>query len=271
MESFNFYRNDTDTSHKVDLSKFLTDYQTDEKVLVVVPHDDDLNIGAGLMAMALNKENIPLTIAITTDGSMGYCTEEQRENIKSIRRKEMEISIKCLGLSNVKIIWCDYPDCDLPNHKGRRQDNTQPTTIAGHTGLQNTYTSILRDINPTRVFVCTGEDYHPDHKTVYEELLISIFHAGGDIWPELGTPLAALPKIYEMAVYCDFPEKPSLLLKASEEEFKKKLDSIYAFQSQRQIKSVVEAVENNGPYEFFREIDFKLYQPKTYLEDFNLS
>ena len=31
-------------------------------------------------------------------------------------------------------------------------------------------------------------DYHPDHQVAYNEMQISLFHAAGLIWPELGEP-----------------------------------------------------------------------------------
>jgi LmbE family N-acetylglucosaminyl deacetylase len=271
MSNFSFYRNENNATIQVGLNEFFKDYSVDEKVMIVVPHDDDLTIGAGMMLMACSQKNIPIVAVITTDGSMGYCTADQKSDIIQIRKNETEASITSLGLKNFTIEWCNYPDCDLPNHKGRRESlNQGKEANAGYTGLQNTYTALLRKHNPTRVFVSTGEDYHPDHKTVYEELLISIFHSGGDIWPELGEPLKVLPHLYEMAIYCDFPEKPNLLLKATQSEFQKKLESIYAYQSQRQIKTVVDSIEKNGPYELFREISFKLYQPKEYLSQFDI-
>ena len=63
----------------------------------------------------------------------------------------------------------------------------------GHTGVQNAFTLFLRRIAPSRVFVPTASDLHPDHKVANQEMLISLFHAQGEIWPELGRPLEAVP------------------------------------------------------------------------------
>lgn len=179
----------------------------------------------------------------------------------------------------------EYPDCDLPNHAGRRRtaggeagtvgaagsagaavDNTDPRK--GHSGLQNSFTALLRDLRPTRVFVPTGADYHPDHQIVYRELLISLFHATGAIWPELGAPLASPPSLYEMAIYCDFPAPPTLQLEGSAEAFDTKLSAIAAFASQEQIAAIVEGVRGAGPFEYFREVPFSLYDSRHYAELF---
>ena len=85
-----------------------------------------------------------------------------------------------------------------------------PTEVEGASGLQNAYPHVLRQVRPTRVFLPTITDLHPDHRIVNEEMLISLFHAQGSIWPELGPPVAVVPAVYEYATYCDFPEAPQL-------------------------------------------------------------
>jgi hypothetical protein len=108
-----------------------------------------------------------------------------------------------------------------------------------------------------------ASDYHPDHQIVHNELLISIFHANGKIWPELGEP-SELPAVYEMAIYCDFSRDPNLELKADEGRFQLKLDAIAVFQSQQQIAQLVEQVSHGGPYEYFFEMAFEFYSPRNY-------
>ena len=86
----------------------------------------------------------------------------------------------------------------------------------------------------------------------------------GDIWPQLGTPLAAVPEIWEMAIYCDFTAPPTVKLEAPAAAFQTKLDSILAYVSQQQIAALVENVRKSGPVEFFRPADFNLYVPERY-------
>ena len=68
---------------------------------------------------------------------------------------------------------------------------------------------------PNRVFLATSADLHPDHQIVHEEMLISLFHAQGNMWPELGEPIAEVPKVYEFACYCDFPQPPQIRIEAT--------------------------------------------------------
>ena len=84
--------------------------------------------------------------------------------------------------------------------------------------MQNAITYALRQIRPNRVFLPTSADLHPDHQIVHEEVLISLFHAQGNIWPELGEPIAEVPKVYEFACYCDFPEPPQIRIETPPED-----------------------------------------------------
>ena len=59
-----------------------------ECFLFISPHDDDVIIGAGLLIQLAVKENVPVYILIVTDGSMGYCSAEEKDSITDIRRKE---------------------------------------------------------------------------------------------------------------------------------------------------------------------------------------
>ncbi len=134
--------------------------------------------------------------------------------------------------------------------------------------MQIAFSRLLRHVRPTRVFVPTSSDLHPDHRIVHEELLISLFHAQGGIWPELGEPIAEVPRIYEMAVYCDFPELPQIRLETPESMLQTKLQAILAYASQEQIGACLEIQRAIGPVEYLRELKFRLYAPQQYNELF---
>jgi hypothetical protein len=94
--------------------------------------------------------------------------------------------------------------------------------------------------------------------------MISIFHANGTIWPELGQPLNEIPDVYEMGIYCDFPHTPDIQIAASQAYLERKIDAINEFKSQTQISAIIDIVRENGPYEYFRTIGFNLYSPAKY-------
>jgi LmbE family N-acetylglucosaminyl deacetylase len=194
---------------------------------------------------------------------MGYCEAEDRDRIQEIRRQETLVSFELIGVEDVRDL--DFPDCNLSRYLGRRlADAGEPGTIEGFTGLQNAYTHELRRRRPTRLFLASGNDLHPDHKSVYTEARVSVFHAGGAIWPELGSPLDHLPTVYELAIYGAFPDDPEYLIQGSMEHFERKLDAISAYRSQKQIGRLVERLRKAGPIEYLKLSDLNLYSPKMY-------
>ena len=240
-----------------------------ESFVFVSPHDDDAVLGGGLVMQKAVQGNIPVHILIVTDGSMGYCTEEEKDTITQIRREETYQCYESLGIPRENIIWMSFPDCQLNSYRGRRPaEKNDHAVFEGHAGLQNAFTYYLRKIRPTQCFVPTSSDLHPDHRIVHEELLISLFHAAGDIWPELGKALENIPHVIELGVYCDFPEPPTLRLRSRSALLDKKLEAIGCFKSQKQIGSLIEIVRTSGPYEYLRGLNFKLYQPQIYHDRF---
>ena len=69
--------------------------------------------------------------------------------------------------------------------------------------------------------------------------MISLFHAQGNIWPELGEPIPEVPTVYEFACYCDFPKPPQIRIEGTAKMLEGKLDAISAYASQDQIELVV--------------------------------
>lgn len=256
-----------------------------ERWLFITPHDDDVVIGGGMLLAAARAAGVEAQVCVVTDGRMGYCRTEQAADIVAVRAAEMRTAVQRLG--GAPVARLEYPDCDLERHTGRRavaggepgrgephaggaaSGLETPDVRAGHTGLQNSFTALLREVRPTRVVLPTEADYHPDHKIVHRELLISLFHAAGAVWPELGEPLAAVPHLYELAIYNDFPSPPNLQIEGSEKDFAAKLEAIAAFASQEQITAVVEGVRSGGPYEYVRELPFTFYDPARYAELFS--
>ena len=244
-------------------------HDDEERFLMVSPHDDDAVLGAGLLIQLAKREDVPVHILIVTDGSMGYCTAEEKDTIADIRRAESYECYQSLGVPKENIAWLGFPDCRINEFRGRTPaDSDAPSTICGFTGLQNAFTHQLRRIKPTQCFLPTANDLHPDHRIVYDEFLISLFHAAGNIWPELGRPLESVPYVNTYAVYCDFAAPPTLRMHTPISFLETKLKAIGAFRSQKQISSLIDNVRHCGPEEYIRAIDFKLYHPASYRDLF---
>jgi len=216
-------------------------WKENPRFLFVSPHDDDAIIGGGLTMLSLLKDKIPVHVAVVTDGAQGYCSMKEQHAISDIRRDETFASMKMLGVPKKNVHWLGFPDCQLAQYQGRRKAvSGDSVTVEGYTGLQNSFTQLLREVRPTQIFLPTSADLHPDHRIVHAEMLISCFHAAGAIWPELGQSLKSVPYIHEMAVYCNFPLTPKLRIKAPMSALKRKIDAIAEFRSQKQIKSLME-------------------------------
>lgn len=234
-----------------------------ERWLFISPHDDDVIVGSGLLIQRAVEEGVDISVVITTDGRMGYCDLAQREAIVEIRKRETLESFALVGVD--KVSWLGFPDGDLARNLGRRRaQEGDPGVIEGYAGLQNAYVRILRDLRPTRLFVATGNDLHPDHKYVYQEALVSIFHAQGEIWPELGLPIPEAPAVYEMAVYSPFPEDPNIMIEGRPVHLERKLAAISAYRSQKQIDLIVQNQRMSGAVEYLRQVAFSLYTPAFY-------
>lgn len=238
---------------------------SDECWMFISPHDDDVVIGGGLTFQVGLAEGAQVHTVVITDGRMGYCRLEQRRNISKIRRAEAEAAYKILGLPAGHLRFIECPDCNLSAYRGRHFTTIgAPTEIEGAGGMQNAITHALRQIRPNRVFLPTSADLHPDHQIVHEEALISLFHAQGTIWPELGKPIAEVPRVYEFAVYCDFPAPPQICIETPQTMLDTKLKAILASVSQEQIGGLVEIQRAGGPIEYLRELEFKFYSPQKY-------
>jgi LmbE family N-acetylglucosaminyl deacetylase len=235
-----------------------------ERWLVLSPHDDDACIGAALWLQAAVQAGVGVYVMIVTDGRMGYCDLKDRTSIVATRRAETADAYRILGLDEPRLIHIGYPDAGLVTLQGRRPAGPNEPNICGYVGLQNVITYYLRSIRPDRVLIPSPTDLHPDHQITHNELMISLFHARGAIWPELGQPLENVPRVCEMAVYCNFSQPPNLQLRSDQQAFEKKLQSIAAFRSQAQIAQLVESVRAGGPYEYLREVEFLFYSSSIY-------
>ena len=239
--------------------------------MFVSPHDDDVILGGGLTMQIAIEKGVDVHVLVITDGSMGYCSLDEKDSISEIRKAETYSCYEALGIKHENIHWLAFPDSGLNQYRGRRAAREgDRVVIGGFTGMQNAFTHYLREIRPSHCFVPTFTDLHPDHKIVYEELLISLFHATGDIWPELGVKLENLPVVYELGVYCDFPARPDVLIRADEKYLEGKVIGIEKFVSQKQISALIDIVRQSGPVELLRNTRFRYYDPANYLELFKL-
>ncbi|GHT24005.1 hypothetical protein FACS189419_08650 [Planctomycetales bacterium] len=241
-----------------------------ERWLFLSPHDDDIVCGCGLTFTAAVEMGIDVHAAVIACGRMGYCSLEERNTIKEVRFKETQESFAQLGLSPDRLYQFDYDDGSLTQEIGRRfaadaeHSVSRNTAIAGGTGLENTLTWLFRQVRPTRLFIPNRLDLHLDHKAVHYEAVISVFHAQGEIWPELGEPLTQIPMLYEYAIYSDFVKFPTHRIRVSNDFVEKRLAALASYRSQKQIGLLVEELRKNGGSEYLLEIRFDVFSAAKY-------
>ena len=238
---------------------------SDERWLFVSAHDDDVVIGAGLTLLAGLANGIASYVVYFSNGQMGYCSPEQRQDIVRIRREETDRSYEHLGLPKENLFRFEFEDSNLLQSMGRRfAELGDRNELCGGTGLENSMTWTLRTVNPTRIFLPNRRDLHPDHQAVHNDLIISLFHAQGEIWPELGLPIPEVPKLYEYATYSDFTTPPTMRVRVSDELVRRRFEAVAMYQSQRQIVLIVESLRKAGGGEYLLEMEFDLIQPGKY-------
>lgn len=239
------------------------------RVLAVNPHDDDLVISGGLLIPALLADGAHVSVAVVTDGRQGYCKLDQRDTIVRTRKDETIEAYKLLGVRETDIHFLGFPCSNMLGYQGRRkarpEEKGMPTTIEGAVGIQNSLTWLMRKTRPTIILMPHGDDYHPDHKTTHSETLISIFHAQGQIWPELGEKIDDVPELWETVVYCNYVGAgPNLLIDGGPSYFERKMRAITCFRSQPQIEALVHNLRLGSQNEVVRRQEFKFYQPGQY-------
>lgn len=247
-------------------------WKKDKEVwLFLAAHDDDIVSGAGLTLLAGIKEGVDVHAVISANGNMGYCRDAHHDTIADIRKEEAKESFRILGVKEENVHFLDYDDCSFYRHAGRRfaDKNTKTPVIAGATGLQNSYVWALRKIRPTRIFLPTPTDIHPDHQITTREMMISIFHAQGNIWPELGEQIEEIPLLYEYSTYSDFATLPTMRIRTSEDLLEKKLEAVYVYKSQEQIKLLVDGLKETGAQEYLREVQLDIMTPHKHDKLFN--
>ena len=249
----------------------------DEKIVAVGPHDDDVLIGAGLLLCELRNLGIDIYVAIITDGRKGYCKEEQKHEIESIRKKETELAYASIGinLDNIKrfssytpigfedhIKPFDFPDSDLYQHAFKWE-----TEEDENNGLVALLLEYFREKKATRFLLPNENDFHLDHQATFKAGLYAVIQSSEKIIPDLGKPCSR-DTILRYGVWSPFKGNPTHSIQTSQDTLERKLNGIFAYKSQEQIKEITERIRYGGPLEFFQEYKVKPFPIGEYTELF---
>lgn len=127
--------------------------------LIVAPHADDESLGCGGVISLLRKYEQTVYILLLSDGTLSHPNSKKypAEKLRDLRENEMLDAAEILGVTAENIIFCRYPDRNVP-------------TIQ-HEGFDASVASISKlmdKIKPQSIFVPWRRDPHPDHQAAFQ-------------------------------------------------------------------------------------------------------
>ena len=125
-----------------------------KRVLVIAPHPDDEVLGVGGTIVNYIRNNIEVYICIVTRGFPPLFNE----NRTMLNREDAKKCHEFLGIK--KTYFLDFPAAML--EKAERNE------------LNNALLSIIKEINPTEVFIPHYGDMQKDHQIVSEACMVAL-------------------------------------------------------------------------------------------------
>jgi bacillithiol biosynthesis deacetylase BshB1 len=175
--------------------------------LVIAPHPDDAELGAGGTIALLKAQGSSVGILDLTDG------EPTPHGSLDLRRSETEAATKILGID-----W--RGNLGLPN-RSLTSDLESRAKLAG----------VIRELRPRYLLASYWEDGHPDH------VAASALVDAARFWAKLTkTQLPGLPHypkqvLYYFSVHLRIHPRPSFVLDVTD-HFETKMAAVACFQSQ---------------------------------------
>ena len=188
-----------------------------QKVLVVTPHPDDAESGAGGTIAKLCREGKEVVLVVCTNGDKGSNDRDMKpEILAKIREKEQLESAKVLGLADV--VFLRYPDQGLEDSVEFREDLVR----------------VIRERRPNLVItIDSGNRYirHRDHFNCSRVTLDAVFPYARDhmAFPEhleAGLEPHNVPEVWLFR-----PSEPDLFIDITD-TFDVKYEALYKHASQ---------------------------------------
>ncbi len=123
-----------------------------EPVLIIVPHADDETLGCGGLISQLAHANVPITIALLTDGVRSHrgSSLSPPDKLRTLRENELRNALAVLGATEADVMLFQEPD-------GFLKDSDQMT-------ITNQLIAAVYAGDIRTVFVTWAADPHPDHQ-----------------------------------------------------------------------------------------------------------
>jgi LmbE family N-acetylglucosaminyl deacetylase len=127
---------------------------TNGSVIVFAPHPDDETLGCGGTIAKRISEGYEVTVVVMTDGrfalkSEGVLSDPSPEEMKSIRKSEVQNASKTLGVKEQNLLCMDFEDSSLEANK----DSAEAKVL-----------DILEEKHPIEVYFTYSKDTNLDHR-----------------------------------------------------------------------------------------------------------
>jgi LmbE family N-acetylglucosaminyl deacetylase len=180
------------------LPNTVSEIQTENNLIIVVPHPDDEILGfAGLIHNA-KKQGKKVKVIIITDGDAYWdacqfwlngspngngCSVLDMEDFAKIRQEESKEALARLVVLENDITFLGYPDGQLQQMYIRKNEIVIPNTQRprSYTGKQFTGESLEKDLEQlfnqytkASVFTTDSRDHHADHSSLFSFVLDAI-------------------------------------------------------------------------------------------------
>jgi LmbE family N-acetylglucosaminyl deacetylase len=278
---------------KTGLDKF-PDLTKDDRLLILAPHiDDEIISSAGIIEQA-EKVGAKIKIVYMTNGDENIGSLIGKEKIITLspndfialgeqRITEGKKATQVLGLKENNLIFLGYPDFGLSYLLSKNFNTNNPYTSKGTKFDYNPYhgtykegqsytgsnvvenlKEILKDFQPTIIFVSHPRDYHPDHRATFQflEKVLSEEKINPRIFAYLvHYPLFPPPQKYQPNQFLYppkrlFTQKGWFSFSLNPEQENKKIEAINQNKSQLKVPHIYDLlvgfVKQN---EIFEEID----------------
>lgn len=155
---------------------------SNQRVLALLPHPDDIEILCAGTLCLLQERGFELHVATMTAGDKGSATLAGPE-ISRVRRAEAQSAADAMGARSYNCL--EFEDLEISF------DSPSRHKVAG----------FLRDINPFLVFTTAPRDYMFDHEITSHLVRDACFNASAPNYPADGNapPSSGVPYLY----YCD--------------------------------------------------------------------
>ncbi|HBR02469.1 MAG TPA: PIG-L family deacetylase [Ruminococcaceae bacterium] len=188
-----------------DINILFPDWNEDERVCIMSPHDDDAIIGAGYGMLAARQAGAEVYVYIFCRGDAGYSTAAEKETIEDIRRQEAEACYARMGIPRDHIFRMNFGDFSAIGNLGW-------TTAADKQGDMPRMLRFLRDNRITRVMVPNHYHEHIDHLAAHIMACYNIPQAGDPVLVDHATP-HSVKSVLEYSVWADFDPEDAMVHK----------------------------------------------------------